>query len=510
MAKAKTWVLVAAIVGSAMSFIDGTAVNVALPIMQRDLSATAADMQWVIEGYALFLAALILLGGSLGDLYGRKKMFMLGIAIFAVASLICAVAPNVSILIGARCIQGIGGALATPESLALISATFLGAERGKAIGTWSGFASMTAAIGPVLGGFLAQHASWRWVFLINLPLAVLVLAISLACVPESRDEEMPQRLDLPGAVLATLSLGALTYGLIRSQGFHVDALAWTTLIGGAILFVVFLVVERWSPAPMMPLSLFASRAFSAANLYTLFLYTAIGGSLYFLPFLLINVQHYSPTAAGAALLPFIILQFALSRYAGGLVPRFGARRPLVAGAILAACGFAAFALPGMGGGSYWTTYFPAAVLLGFGGVLFIAPLTTTVFDAVRTEQSGIASGINNAVARTAGLLAVAVFGIILAGVFDRGFDARIARHHVSPPTARIAHDDRDKLYSGSVPDTEIPPADRAAIGNAVREGYLAGFRGVMAGAVVVCLLAALVALIAIPARVTSVEARAAA
>jgi EmrB/QacA subfamily drug resistance transporter len=495
---AKTWVLVAAILGSAMMFIDGTAVNVALPVIQRELEANAAQMQWVVEGYALFLSALILLGGSLGDLYGRKKLFVLGVVVFAIASFGCAFAPNVGVLIAARCVQGVGAACAMPESLALISATFTGAERGRAIGTWSGFASITGAAGPLLGGWLAEHASWRWVFLINLPVAVCVVAIALRFVPESRDEEMPQQLDVPGALLATLGLGAFTFGLIESQGGRPSVVAVATLLAGFALLVAFVLVERRSPAPMMPLDLFRSRVFFAANVYTLFLYAALGGSLYFLPYLLVDVQGYSPTAAGGAFLPFILLQFIASRWSGGLVARVGARLPLVAGALLAAAGFALFALPGIGG-SYWTTYFPAALVLGIGGALFVAPLTTTVFDAVDTEKSGVASGVNNAVARTAGLLAVAALGIVLANVFITGFDKRIAHHHLSPQTARIAHDERARLYAGTVPD-DVPPQDRPAVAEAVRESYLAGFRAVMTASVAVCLLAALIAAVAIPAK----------
>jgi EmrB/QacA subfamily drug resistance transporter len=494
----KTWVLVAAVLGSAMTFIDGSAVNVALPVIQRELNADAAQMQWVIEGYALFLSALILLGGSLGDLYGRKRLFLIGIVIFSAASMGCVIAPNVGVLIAARCVQGIGAACAMPESLALISATFSGAERGRAIGTWSGFASITGAAGPVLGGWLAQHASWRWVFLINIPIAIAVIAISWRGYPESRDEEMPHRLDVSGALLATLGLGVFTFGLIQSQGGRPGVLGVVALAAGVALLAAFVIVESRSPAPMMPLDLFRSRVFAAANLYTLFLYAALGGSLYFLPFLLIDVQRYTPTAAGAALLPFVILMFALSRWSGGLVAHIGARLPLVLGAVLAALGFAAFAVPGQGG-SYWTTYFPAALLLGLGGTLFVAPLTTTVFDAVDSERSGVASGVNNAVARTAGLLAVAAFGIVLAGVFNAGFDRRIAGHHLSPQTARIAHDERARLYAGTVP-SDVPASDREALEAAVREGYLAGFRGVMAASAVVCVLAAFIALVAIPGR----------
>jgi len=494
-ASAKTWVLVAAILGSAMTFIDGSAVNVALPVIQRELGADAAQMQWVVEGYSLFLSALILLGGSLGDLYGRKRLFVIGIAVFALASLGCAVAPTISVLNVARCIQGIGAACAMPESLALISATFTGDERGRAIGTWSGFASITGAAGPVIGGWLAQHASWRWVFLINIPIAIGVIAISNR-YPESRDEEMPPRLDVPGAALATLGLGAFTYGLIRAQGGRPGIEGIGAIVLGVVLLLAFVVVERRSTAPMMPLDLFRSRTFAAANLYTLFLYAALGGSLYFLPYLLVDVQGYTPTASGASLLPFVLTMFFASRWSGGLTHRIGARIPLVAGALLAALGFLAFALPGVGG-SYWTTYFPAAMLLGIGGALFVAPLTTTVFDAVPNEKSGVASGVNNAVARTAGLLAVAALGIVLAGVFDTGFDRRIARQHLSPETARIAHQDRSRLYAGTVP-ADVPQRDRAQVDVAVREGYLAGFRAVMVVSAGVCVLAALIALVAIP------------
>jgi EmrB/QacA subfamily drug resistance transporter len=504
-AAAKTWVLIAAVLGSAMTFIDGSAVNVALPVIQRELGANAAQMQWVVEGYALFLSALILLGGSLGDLYGRKRLFLIGIGIFTAASFGCALAPNVLVLIASRCLQGIGAACAMPESLALISATFAGQERGRAIGTWSGFAAITGAAGPVIGGWLSQHASWRWVFLINIPIAVCVYAISWRGYPESRDEDMPQRLDVPGALVATLGLGAFTFGLIQSQGGHPGVLGVTALVAGVLLLAAFVEIERRSAAPMVPLDLFRSPVFTAANVYTLFLYAALGGSLYFFPYVLIDVQHYTPTAAGAALLPWVLLMFVLSRWSGGLTARIGARVPLVAGALLAGAGFALLGVPGIGG-SYWTTYFPAALVLGLGTSLFVAPLTTAVFDAVDTEKSGVASGVNNAVARTAGLIAVAGFGIILAALFNAGFDARTARHHLSPQTARIAHDERARLYAGTVP-SDVPAQDRPEVEAAVREGFLAGFRGVMAASALVCVVAALVALFAIPAQSRRTERR---
>ena len=487
---AKTWVLVAAILGSSMAFIDGTAVNVALPIMQRDLQASSAQMQWVIESYALFLAALILIGGSLGDVFGRRRMFAVGIAIFAAASIACALAPNVIVLIAARSVQGVGGALATPESLALISANFSGEARGRAIGTWSGFASITAAMGPLIGGLLAQHASWRWVFVINVPLAVAVLAIAIARVPESRDENAVRAIDVTGALLATLGLGGLVYGLIRLQT-NVDGGGIASLLAGIVLLVAFVVAQRRERHPMMPLSLFRSRTFSIVNLYTLCLYMAIGGSLYFLPYALINGQGYTPTAAGAALLPFIVLQFLLSTWSGGLSARIGVRTPLIAGALLAAAGFVLFAVPGSGG-NYWTTYFPAALVLGLGGACFIAPLTTAVFDSSDPALMGTASAINNAIARTAGLIAIALFGIVLAAVFDRAFEGRLARVPVGVQTRAIATSQRGLLLGGTVP-ADVPAADRNALGAAVHAAYLDGFRGVMLMSAFVSILAALVA-----------------
>jgi EmrB/QacA subfamily drug resistance transporter len=406
------WVLVAAILGSAMTFIDSTAVNVSLPIIQRELHTTTSQTQWVIEGYALFLSALILLGGALGDLYGRKLIFGVGILIFALASLACAFAGDITVLIVARCVQGIGGALSTPGSLALISAAYDERERGRAIGLWSGFSSLTSAAGPVIGGWLTQSFSWRYVFVINIPLAIAVLLILVARVPESRDETAVRKIDVIGAALATVGLGLLVYGLIGLNGGRVSATAIASVVVGLAALVAFVLFERRTPDPMLRSDLFASRVFSVANVYTFLLYAAIGGSLYFVPFVLINVHHYSPAQAGAALLPFIFIMVVSSRWSGGLVTRIGPRTPLLFGSILAGLGFLAYALPGTDG-SYWTTFFPAATVLGLGGALFVAPLTTTVMDSVGVEHSGIASGVNNAVARTAGLIGVAALGVIV-------------------------------------------------------------------------------------------------
>jgi EmrB/QacA subfamily drug resistance transporter len=410
--KSATWVLVIAILGSAMTFIDSTAVNVSLPVIQRQLGASAGGTQWIVEGYALFLSSLILLGGALGDLYGRRRIFTIGIIIFALASCGCALAQNIAELIAARCVQGIGGALSTPGSLALISDAYSGDARGRAIGTWSGFSALTSAAGPIIGGWLTQQFSWRYVFLINVPIAVAVVTIAWVCVPESRDQSAERRIDVPGAVLATLGLALLVYGMTALDAARATPDAIVTVVAGLAVLAAFVVAEMRSKDPMVDCDLFRSRTFTAANIYTFFLYAALGGSLFFVPFILINVHHYSPLEAGAALLPFVAIMVSASRWSGGLVGRMGARTPLVLGAILAAVGFAAYAIPGSSG-SYWMTYFPAAVILGCGGALFVAPLTTSVMNSVPVEHAGVASGINNAVARTAGLVGIAALGIIV-------------------------------------------------------------------------------------------------
>jgi EmrB/QacA subfamily drug resistance transporter len=406
------WVLIVAILGSAMTFIDSTAVNVSLPVLQRELHTTAEQTQWVIEGYALFLSALILIGGALGDLYGRRRMFEIGIVIFALSSLACALAGSIGFLIAARCVQGIGGALSTPGSLALISAAYDGAGRGKAIGTWSGFSALTAAAGPVIGGWLTQEYSWRYVFVINLPIALVVLLILHTAVAESRDQTADRKIDVLGAFLATVGLGLLVYGMIAMDAGRIAAWALAALVVGLVVLAIFIFYERRAPDPMVRPELFASRTFRVTNAYTFFLYAALGGSMYFVPFVLINVHHYPPSAAGASLLPFVFFMVVLSRWSGGLIAWIGARTPLVLGSIVAALGFLAFALPGSGG-SYWTTFFPAATVLGLGGALFVAPLTTAVMNAVPVEHAGVASGVNNAVARTAGLIGIAALGIIV-------------------------------------------------------------------------------------------------
>lgn len=485
-----TWALVAAVIGSSMSFIDGTAVNVALPILQHDLHASAAAGQWVVESYALFLSALILIGGSLGDLYGRKRIYGTGIAIFAIASIVCALAPSIAWLVAGRLLQGLGGALATPGSLALISANFSGEARGRAIGTWSGASAISAAFGPVLGGTLAQLGSWRWVFIINIPLAALVLAILVLRVDESRADSASRRVDVWGATLATLGLGALVYGLIALGGGVLTAPSLAAIVIGIFTLAGFVVLEMRESHPMVPPVFFRVRRFALANAYTLLLYAALGGSLFFVPFDLINVQHYSPSFAGAALLPMIVILGIFSPMSGTLVARIGARIPLAAGASIVACGFVLFARASHGG-SYWTTFFPAAIVLGFGLAALVAPLTTTVMDALEPAHAGIASGINNAVSRMAGLIAIAVLGIVLAATFSATFDRRLARTHVSAATlATLAHE-RATIVAGRVPSGIASASDRRIVSDAIAVAYGDGFRTVM-------LVSALLALLSVP------------
>lgn len=426
----------------------------------------------------------------MGDRFGRRRVFCAGAALFALASICCGVAASVGQLIIARAAQGIGGALLIPGSLAIISASFSEDRRGTAIGTWSGFTAITAAIGPVIGGWLVQHVSWRAVFFINVPLALIILVISYWRVPESRDDAGEEQLDWFGAGLATLGLGAVVFGLIESSRYgFAHPIVLVTLAGGAGLLVLFITVEARSANPMLPLRLFRSRNFAGANLLTLFLYTALTGALFFVPLNLIQVQGYSATEAGAALLPLILILFILSRWSGGLVKRYGSRTPLVAGPIVAALGYVLFIRPGVGG-SYWTTFFPAVAVLGLGMALSVAPLTTTVMSAVGGNRAGVASGVNNAVSRTAGLLGIAILGIVILHAYSSELDRRLASLSVSAEARSSIDEQRARLGA-----TELPAgvSDQTAIAlkQAIDESFVHGFRMVMTVAAVLALASAL-------------------
>jgi len=482
-----------------MAFVDGTVVNVALPALQVSIGATLADGQWIIEAYELMLAALLLLGGAAGDRFGRRRVFTLGVVLFTLASVACGLSQGVGQLIAARCVQGIGGALLVPGSLALLSASFSEERRGRAIGTWSAFTAITGAFGPVLGGFLIDHASWRYAFFLNVPIAIAVLVISLRWVPESRGGPADAPVDWAGALLAALGLGGIVYALISSQseGWR-NAAVLGTLAGGAIALAAFLVVESRRKGPMLPLGMFRSMEFSGANLLTLLLYGALGGSFFFVPLNLIQVQGYSSAAAGAALLPFILLMFTLSRWAGALVERHGPKGLLVAGPVLAAGGFALFAVPGVGG-SYWTTFFPAVLILGLGMTLTVAPLTTTVMRSAPAETLGIASGVNNAVSTLAGLLAVAGCGIVMSICFNAELHRLLVTADVPAPVVASVESQRAKLAAISL-ESVAQPELRSLVHQAIDSAFVSGFRRISAIAAVLSVLSAAAAWLMIGGR----------
>jgi EmrB/QacA subfamily drug resistance transporter len=435
-------------------------------------------VQWVIESYALFLSALLLAGGALGDRFGRKRMFAAGTVIFTVASIFCGVAPNLAVLVLARAAQGVGGALLVPGSLAIISAYFDEARRGRAIGTWSSFTTITSAFGPVLGGWLVQAASWRWIFFINVPLAAVTLGITMRHVPESREADISAPFDWSGAILCTLGLGAMVFGLVESStlGLNSPVVVLTTL-GGAATLVAFFAWEGRQPAPLAPPSLFRSPTFLGANIFTLLLYGALGGALYFLPFTLQQVQGYTPAQAGAALLPFTLIVFALSRRFGGLTPKYGAKPFLVSGALIVAGAFVLFALPGIGG-SYWTTYFPAVVALSVGMSCVIAPLTTAVMGAVPRDRTGVASGINNSASRTAGLLAIAVLNLVVIMVFTNVLSAHLAPLPITDTIRHTMQAHSTRLLAIAIPPG-LAPATHDAVHHALAESFMVGFRTAM-------------------------------
>jgi EmrB/QacA subfamily drug resistance transporter len=427
-------VLLATVLGSGIAFLDATVVNVALPTIGEELDAGIAGLQWVVNAYTLTLSGFLLLGGSLGDHYGRRRVFVVGVIWFAAASLLCGVAPSVEALVAARALQGIGGALLTPGSLAIIEASFRAEDRGPAIGAWSGLGGMTAAIGPFLGGWLVEAASWRWIFLINLPLAVLVVWVAQRHVPESRSPGAGGGLDYTGAALAAAGLAGVVYALTDGPG-----LGWTSpriLLAGAVgvaALVAFVLWERRSRHPMLPLDIFASRQFTAANLVTLVVYGALGGALFLMPIQLQRVVGYSPLQAGVALFPITLVMLLLSARAGRLSARIGPRLPMTLGPLLVAAGFVLYTRIGPGA-SYLTDILPGMLVFAFGLTLTVAPLTATVLAAAPAEHAGIASAVNNDVARAAGLLAVAVLpvaaGISGAGAldpsrFDDGFGTAV-------------------------------------------------------------------------------------
>ncbi|WP_394792361.1 DHA2 family efflux MFS transporter permease subunit [Rhodoferax sp.] len=480
---AQRWTLVAAILGSSLAFVDSTVVNVALPAIQRSLNANAAQTQWVVEAYVLFLSSLLLGGGALGDKLGRRRMFMAGAVVFVTASVFAAASASIGYLIAARALQGVGAAFLVPGSLSLISSVFPESERGKAIGTWSAMSGVTAAAGPVLGGFLVDHFSWTWAFLINLPLGLGLLYICATRVPEIRSVPAPagaakEPVDLVGTALVTLGLTGVIFALIEVpvRGWSDLAVIFSALLGAASL-AVFLLFEARAAAPMLPLRLFQNSNFAGANLLTVFLYGALGGALYFLPLNLVQVQGLGATAAGAALLPMIGILFLLSRWAGTLADTYGPKRPLVIGPCIAATGFAWFAIASVDS-NYWATFFPATCLLGLGMSITAAPLTTTVMNAVEPGLSGTASGVNNAVSRAAGLLAIGIFGIVMSLAFNLSLDGALATMALPTDTLHQVDMQRNRLAGIVLPET-LNAVDRHALKTAVGTAFVSGFRWTM-------------------------------
>jgi EmrB/QacA subfamily drug resistance transporter len=499
--KSGPWVLAATILGSSMAFIDTTVVNVALPALQSNLHANVVDVQWVIESYGLFLSALILVGGALGDSLGRRAMFLLGVVGFAVASAGCGFSSSIKSLLVWRSVQGVGAAFLVPGSLAIISSSFDPQSRGRAIGTWAGFTTITTALGPVLGGWLIDHASWHWVFFINIPLAVLVLVISLWRVPESRRAN-PDSIDWLGASIVTLGLAALVYGFLETS-----ILGWTdprvmgSLIVGFGSLTLFVFVENSVRSPMVPVSLFRSASFSGANLLTLFLYAAVGIFFFVFPLNFIQIQKYSATATGAAGLPMILLMFLLSRWSGGLVTRYGAEIPLILGPLVTAAGFFLFAVPDVGT-RYWIGFFPAFVVLGLGMAISIAPLTTLVMNSVERDRVGTASGINNAVARVAGVLAVAVLGAVMVGAFTHSLRQSLAALKVNAHMVHQLESNAAKLGTLDAPPDADPPT-AAKIRSAIAEAFVFGFRLIMLLCACLASASAVVAWRTIPGRIAA-------
>jgi EmrB/QacA subfamily drug resistance transporter len=475
----RKWILIAIILGSALAFMDGSVVNVALPTLQSTFHATASAIQWVVQAYALFLAALLLLGGAVGDRYGRRRAFIWGVALFALASIACAASYSLGQLIAARAIQGVGAALLIPQGLSILSASFPDQERGRAIGTWSAWTTVFAAIGPVVGGWLLQAWSWRLIFLLNLPL-VLVILFLVPRIPESRAMgDGPARpLDHLGAALATLSFAAIIYALsFAPQLGWQNRLVALPLLCGLVLFAFFLRSQANRPNAMMPLSLFRIPRFLAPNVLTFLLYGALGGTLYVIPFYLIQVRHYPLPAAGAVFLPLILIMFLFSARVGAMVPRVGERLLLCLGATLAGLGFAAFAWldnrPG-----YVQSILPPVFLLGCGMTLCVAPLTNAVMSSVPPTQTGIASAVNNALSRLAGLFAVSLLALVLAHGFVSSLTEQLAHSNLPTEVRGQMLANQARMHDIPIPPT-LPQPQRLQAAHFLDQAFLAGFHSVM-------------------------------
>ncbi len=469
------WIMVSSILASSMAFIDGTALNVVLPSLQKNLHATGTDLFWILNAYLLMLAALILIGGSLGDQLGRRKIFMTGIFIFILGSAACGFAPDVTWLIIFRAIQGTGGALMIPGSLSLISSSIRPQERGKAIGTWSMFTTVVTMGGPALGGAFGDAGLWRYIFFINIPLGLAALAILGRWVKETRDETGDHKLDYPGAITIALGLALVTFGFLRipAVGFHSGQVIGS-LLGGVILLILFIVIEKKSSHPMMPLELFNSSTFSGANLLTFFLYAGLGAGMLFMSLDMVQVQGYSQFKSGLTFLPFTILMVSFARYAGSVADKHGPRLLLIIGPAIAGAGLLmlSFIKQTNGPSDYWTSFFPGIVIFGFGMSLTVAPLTAAVMGSVSDHFSGTASGVNNAVSRIAGVFTNAVFGTMAVLFFSGALQRQIAPLPLNPAQKQAVMAQAVNMGDAHVPQN-IEPKDKAAIVKTYHNSFIA-------------------------------------
>ena len=474
------WILASTILASSMAFIDSTALNVILPSLQQDLNAQGTDIFWILNAYLLMLASLILVGGSLGDKLGRKKVFMVGIVIFIIASCACGFAPSVTWLIIARAVQGVGGALMIPGSLSIISATFHQKEKGKAIGTWSAATTLVTVGGPILGGALGDVGLWRAIFYINVPLGITALFVLARKVPESSDDGLNHRLDYAGAITVALGLALLTFGFLEIPELGWTWLVYASLAGGVLMIGVFIVIEQRKDNPMVPLGIFRNKTFTGANVLTFFLYAALAATMLFLSLNLIQTQGYSQLQAGLTLLPFTILMASVARWVGGLVDRFGPRWFLVGGPLAAGVGFVLLGNVGMTEGptAYWTTYFPGILVFAAGMSFTVVPLTTTVMGAVDDQQAGTASGINNAMTRTASVFANAIVGALAIVLFSQILAQRTAEMNLSPPAEQAVMAQATDLGNAQVPKM-ISADQQTEVQQAYDQSFVGAFNRIM-------------------------------
>lgn len=480
---------------SAMAFIDGTALNVVLPALQKSLHATGTDLFWILNAYLLMLAALILIGGSMGDRLGRKKVFMIGIFIFIAGSAACGFATNVTLLILFRIIQGIGSALMIPGSLSLISSSINEDERGKAIGTWSAVTTFVTLGGPILGGALADAGLWRYIFFINIPIGIVALLILSRQVKESRDEKNVHRLDFPGAFAITLGLALLTYGFLRIPVFGFDHWqVYISVIAGLLLLIIFLIIENKSRHPMMPLALFKISAFTGTNLLTFFLYAGLGAAMLFLSLNLVQIQGYSQLQSGLTFLPFSLLMISLARFAGSLADRHGPRMLLIGGPALAGLGFLILSFTGQTNGpeEYWTSFFPGMVVLGLGMSFTVAPLTATVMASVGDQFSGTASGVNNAVSRIAGVFANAILGALAFLFFSAALQADLKAIQITSAEKQEVMSQVVNLGNARLP-ASINPELKIPVEKFYRDGFINAYARIMKISAILAFLAALMA-----------------